>query len=456
MSILLITHPPTYIPERQYIYKVIFKEFLGINFETKLSETKYTEIKLLDSYDDKKLIVLDQLFSLNESQYLRPCSMPKLPLDNFIIPDFIKATTLPKEIPVIFGNKLTSNHNTINGIDIFGNSFFNLTRYEEIVINKRDEFDRFSATEALAYKAGFLERPIVNEYVELLWCLLKHLWPNIKRRKREFKIILSHDVDYPLSSINDTKTVFRQAVGDIIKRKAPSLAVKRLLSKITNDYSIDPYNTFSFIMDLSEKHNLKSCFYFMAGQTNPNFDSKFYLEHPWIRKLLKEIFSRGHEIGIHFSFDTYLDINNIQREFNTFKRVLEQEKITQDKFGSRQHYLRFRVPFTWGYLAEVGLNYDTSLTFADHIGFRCGTCYQYPVFDIINRKEIKLYERPLIVMDGTLFNYMKLKPEEVLNKIELIKFQCYKYKGDFTLLWHNSQIDTLKIYKEIINLISFH
>ena len=62
------------------------------------------------------------------------------------------------------------------GLDIFGSVFFMITRYEEVVKSDRDEYDRFPAAASLAYQEGFLDRPIVNEYLEILWTCMKRLW----------------------------------------------------------------------------------------------------------------------------------------------------------------------------------------------------------------------------------------------------------------------------------------
>ena len=72
----------------------------------------------------------------------------------------------------------------------------------------------------------------------------------------------------------------------------------------------DPFNTFDWIMKQSEARNLTSFFYFIAGRTNRNKDASYNLNHNAVRYLLRSIFSRGHKIGIHFSFESYLSKGN--------------------------------------------------------------------------------------------------------------------------------------------------
>ncbi len=63
---------------------------------------------------------------------------------------------------------------------------------------KLDAHERFRLEETIAYKHDFLHRPIVNEYVEVLWLLMKQLWPALSRKKRKYKYLVSCDVDHPL------------------------------------------------------------------------------------------------------------------------------------------------------------------------------------------------------------------------------------------------------------------
>ena len=42
-----------------------------------------------------------------------------------------------------------------------------LSRYEELITKDRDQHNRFPATASVAFKAGFLDRPIVSEYLEI-------------------------------------------------------------------------------------------------------------------------------------------------------------------------------------------------------------------------------------------------------------------------------------------------
>jgi len=92
-----------------------------------------------------------------------------------------------------------------------------------------------------------------------------------------------------------------------------------------------------------------------------------------------------------------------------------------------------------------GLKYDTTLSFADHEGFRCGICFPYKPFDVLKNRVLNIWELPLTVMDGSLFNYQNLIPEEGFQRIKSIINTVKKYQGVFVLSWHNSSLDDLRL-----------
>lgn len=122
------------------------------------------------------------------------------------------------------------------------------------------------------------------------------------------------------------------------------------------------------------------------------------------------------------------------------------EKVTENTiFGGRQHYLRWKSPDTWRILEKAGLKYDTTLSFADHEGFRCGICFPYKPFDVLGNRVLDIWELPLTVMDGSLFDYQNLTSEEGFQRIKKIINTVKKYQGVFVLLWHNSSLDPLEL-----------
>ena len=402
---LKIKIPNNNLNERRYILDIIFNEFLGIEYALYIGSTDY-EITLPNQ---KRLTIKDTFFN-------------KYPKDL----EYLKLENIPSKI---------------EELDLFSASFFMLTRWEEYVNKNRDSHNRFPATQSLAYKQGFLDRPIVNEYVEELKSMLLEFDGSLKFKERKFELILTHDVD-ELYMWKSWKQVFRVALGDIVKRKNLSLALERVAEYflIKRQKIKDPFDTFDWLMDKSEAIGIKSRFYFMSGGVT-NFDNRYKIDEPKSLELIEKIKKRGHIIGIHPSYNAYNNFEQFKKEKELIEKITEQ-KIVE----GREHYLRFEVPSTWQIWEDNGMKVDSTCGYADKEGFRCGTGDEFSVFNILTREKLKLKERPLIVMDCSLFHYNTYNYKKAKEKIHWMQNKT----NSFTLLWHNSYIEHMQFYGDYI------
>lgn len=463
---LQVFHPPTYPAERTYIFGVLLGDFLGLEYQARPEERNDVRIILQNESLQREVTVSDILFQTPRDKWLTNLSLPRRPLQVWDISDSpVKARVVSSRVPVIYGEFLDNNSFCREtevgiklGIDIFGSAFFMLTRYEEVVDAERDALERYPAKASLAYREGLLKRPVVNEYLEILWWAINKLWPGIQRKKRQFRLSLSHDVDWPYCTKGRSLIqILKSAAGDLVVRKDLKLCTGRLHSFFEvkrGNLDADIGNNFDFIMDVSEKHGLKSCFNFITGHSGGALDGNYCIYDLWIRGLMRKIHQRGHEIGFHPSFNTFRDPIQTRHEFETLLQVAGEEGIYQPAWGGRQHYLRWENPTTWQIWEDTGLAYDSTLTFADHSGFRCGTCYDYPTFNLRTSTPLKLREYPLIVMEVTLRNYMGFSLAAMFREILELKRICAYFHGNFTLLWHNTSLLSDREKEQYMQIIS--
>lgn len=453
---LHVAVPPGYEAERRYIIDVVLRDFLGQQYRVLTEDRSDITIKQSDSADGRELRIADVLFQSPEAEWTTHASMPQTPLDKWTVPAWLctESRLLSDCLPVIYGHRLENGDyydespaGVELGLDLFGSSFFMLSRYEECVMSERDYRNRFAAGHALATREGFLQRPIVNEYTEVFRYLLTRLWPSLVFPEREYALTLSHDVDWPF--LHGGKGLLRTArtiVGDALRRQNPGLAFRRALAyplNLLGYHDFDPCNTFDWIMDLSDRKGVKSTFNFIAGHTGPEaIDGIYSLDDSWIRALMQRIHRRGHLVGLHPSYNTYRDSARIAQEFRVLRSTASQLGIQQTTWGGRQHYLRWEAPTTWQAWEEAGLDYDSTVGFADSVGFRCGTCFDFPVFNIFTKQCLRLREVPLVLMDTTISSteYLGLSAEESLAKCIEISQTCRRFGGLMTLLWHNSNL----------------
>jgi hypothetical protein len=421
---LLVEAPARYGPERRYVLDVVLRDWLGLEWELRAADRADVRITLAGEPGEQGVLVPDVLFATAPEAWLTEASLPTV-------------RTLDR-LPIIYGAPAPDPDRL--AVDVFGAAFFMLTRYEELAVAERDEHDRFPTRASVAARAGFLGTPVVDAYVELLWEAMQRTWPRLSRRPRAYSVALTHDVDDPLATLeHGPRDVVRQLGGDLARRRDPRLAARRARA-LLGDRDRDPNNTFDFLMDVSERHGVRSAFYFLAHRDERPREGAYLFEHPWVRSLIGRIARRGHEIGVHPSLPTYRDAELTREELERLRQVAEAEGVRQDEWGGRQHYLRWANPDTWRNWETAGLTYDSTLAYSETIGFRTGTCHAYRAFDLLERRPLRLVERPFQVMDVTLLNAMGLSFDAASAAVLDIAAQCRRYSGRLGILWHNNTL----------------
>ena len=311
--------------------------------------------------------------------------------------------------------------------DLPAAALLTLARAEETVIKQRDGHGRFPALASIAVKEDFLHRPIVDEYGFAFEQALKCLIPRWSAERKPLRVKLSHDVDVvgiPFS--------LRSAVGHALQRRRPRATVQDFLSLVT--YRKPVYlESLAQFAQLSADHALDSAFYWKASPASKN-DSGYDPAGAKIMNTITWLKERGFENGVHPGYETFQSPENLRAEVGKLR-----ECIGSDELGGRQHYLRW-LPETWRHWEACGLAYDSSVGFAEQIGFRAGTCIPYHPWLLQENREASLLEIPLLVMDRTLAYYMKLSPQESFVRVMNCVEKCRAVGGVFTMLWHNEAL----------------
>ena len=289
------------------------------------------------------------------------------------------------------------------------------TKQEEKKSLKTDKYGRYLSRFS---KYNNLLYPSVSEY------LIKkgHLHFEYPENKK-FAVVLTHDIDdIKISNYHVLRSLIpfppnRDFLGFI-----PILSERLKGNKSS-------YNNFKQILQLEEKYNAKSTFYFLT-KNNDIFGDKYEIED--IREDICFILDNQFEIGLHTSYYAYNKLEEIKIE----KEKLE--KITGSKIkGVRNHLLRFSIPDSWEILSNAGFTYDTTLGYHDAIGFRNGMCHPFKPFNPVTNKQINILEIPLCISDVALFSFMK---KNAKNSWEIIKKTIdaiERWGGVLTILWHN-------------------
>ena len=291
--------------------------------------------------------------------------------------------------------------------DIVYNTFFFISRAEELINPQRDEHGRFAAKYSLLSQHNRLMIPLVDEYARMLMKLLDLPLPTPSFSK----IYLTHDID----SIAQYRHL-RGAVGGIIRGEWRKVLASQ------KDIHNDPAFTFPWLIAQNKKVKGAECIYFVKDTPGKKYDYPQYNLHGKDFALVKQTLeTSGAKIGLHSS---YYGI-----------RGSENRK----EGGHRSHYLRCSIDQMQA-LADAGIKDDFTMLFPDQVGFRLQTTR--PV-RWINPKTMQLTDlllHPLTVMDCTLSNnnYMNLNEDEAYFECQRLFEKIHQNAGEIVLLWHNT------------------
>ena len=351
-------------------------------------------------------------------------------------------------------------------VDLPASVLFSLCRVEETQQLRTDTHSRFTAGMSVARRDGFLDRPIVDECGLGLAQALEALVPGWRPKRRPLRAKISHDVDdvgmhtwlRPVgvraqrawlrrTAWSALPFDLRHAIKLSIRRRNPIPGVAHLLRTLSPSQP-SCLGLVQTVANAPLQRGLDSAVYWKASRLGP-FDSGYDPRADRVRTMIGRLREQGVENGVHPGYQTFRCPQQLQAEVQVLRTVLGDEPL-----GGRQHYLRW-CPETWMDWDNCGLAYDNTVGYADQAGFRAGTCIPYrPWLWSLNR-EAHLLEIPLLVMDTTLFDYMHLRPDEVLDQVGAVIRKCRTVGGVFTVLWHHTTMRDaafVQLYQQILDM----
>lgn len=407
-----------FLKEKEYVFHVIFREILGIDFS--IRDSSVAKVYKIVLSNGKYLEFADDFFSLIPES-IGYCQEKYLPTRVSIVRNIID-----DEIPFIYGNNTYTEHEnyTYCGGDFVASAFFMLSRWEEFICTSFDRYGRFPEDKSFAIQTGIIKKPIVHIYAELLRSLfLKNGYAIPQRHK--FQKTLTHDIDF-LYKWGKPSDFIKSCFGDIFRR----FSFQTFRSSVSMwKFHKDPYDVYQNLMDLSKHVGLKSTFYFLFSKSN-----EWKLETEQGKRIIQLILKNKQTLGIHSNYYLEKDADKILSDKEFYENLFGQ-KLTLN----RQHFLKLRMPQTLRVLEQCGIDQDSSLYYSHTPGFRTGMCIEHSMFDCERREMLKIKELPLTIMDGSLLDARKY--DEAIQWVDELYTTVKKYKGNFVCLWHNSSFN---------------
>lgn len=322
--------------------------------------------------------------------------------------------------------------------DPFAAIFYLLSRYEEYLPHIKDKHERFSAESSVAHKAGFLQRPVVDEWALEIRSKISTSFPDFKWPERTFTFINTIDVDNAYSFKG--KGLMRGMGGFL--RAVTQLNVTEIIERLSVLIGLrpDPYDTFEYLKSIQEKYKVISIYFFLLADYGLN-DKNVPYTNPRFRRLIKGIADYAF-VGIHPSYGSNKKKSRLGAEVQRLEGIIHRE-IRR----SRQHFLKLTIPDTYRNLIDLDITDDYSMGYASQIGFRAGTCTPFYFYDLDLEFMTPLKIHPFAAMEGTLKFYQKMEAEEALQKTLPLLDAVKRVDGTFISLWHNDSVSESKLWK---------
>ncbi len=319
------------------------------------------------------------------------------------------------------------------GFDVFETIFFHISRYEEYHCCELDidEHLRMKMESQLMYKNNLHQTPVVDN---LLITFFKSLGLNIADKKTTYA--MTHDIDIIMKYGRIIRII--KSIGRGIIERYPISDMRSIFKTILRSISNkneDPYNTFNWLFIDDDFFQNKTVFFVSGGKTRFDLHSPFYdKELPRVIEIAKK---KSYKIGFHPSYNAYNNLEMYSQESNKLQRFVS------DKIGAvRSHFLRLNLEDTFEIIEKLGFESDSSLGFANTVGFRCGTGFDYKPYNFKEERSWNFLERPLVFMDSGLF-LQECKSDINCYKKGLIDFiNSNMYNTHITFNFHNTTFDS--------------
>jgi peptidoglycan/xylan/chitin deacetylase (PgdA/CDA1 family) len=203
--------------------------------------------------------------------------------------------------------------------------------------------------------------------------------------------------------------------------------LKSLLSKE------NPYWTFDDLIKMLDYQGIKSTFFFLnetikfnpiSVQNWPLSLGRYNINDSTIISLIRDLDKKGHEIGVHGSYNSFNDLELLMKEKLTLEKILNRRI-----FGIRQHHLNLNEN-TWKIQKQLGFKYDASWGLNKDFGFKDN---QIKPFKPFNDEFLVI---PMTIMDRPFVTHPNKwdKLEGILDEIEEID-------GTIVLNWHTDSLN---------------
>lgn len=433
----LLIYTPKITNRQRYTFELIFNDLLGLEF------------KLISNFDEFGTIDQPKINYGHEQIKKVPFIKAHDLLFERNIKEFKIEVDANGEVPLIF---LTEDEHSDLKFDPFAAIFYMVSRYEEYLPHKSDKFGRFPAERSLAFKHNFLEKPVVNLWVNQLKNIISAYYPSLEYTLPKYNLRPTIDVD--IAYAYRYKGFLRSAGSYIRELSQFNFTKLKKRFAVLAGLATDPFDTFEYLNDQLKKYKHHAYYFFLVGEYGVN-DKNISLEQVQFKSLIKNI-ADLFKVGLHPSYGSNRDKAIVEKQQISLEEVIKR-RITK----SRQHYLIIRWPTTYETLIELEIEEDHSMGFASQPGFRAGIANPFYFYNLKWEIKTSLKIIPFIMMDVTFKEYLQWDVEKTIEKSKELIEKVKENNGYCTFIWHNNSLSETegwegwrKVFENQLRLIS--
>ena len=333
--------------------------------------------------------------------------------------------------PVLFGGEDQADE------DLIASAFFWLAGWQEHTVAARDRHGRFPHAASLQARWQTSGQPAVEAYRAWLGERLTALGVRVRRRRwraRTWALCPTHDIDYLRKGrLGMLRREFGLGAPGETPEAPPDVRRRRVTRAIGQ--AMRPGDVYRAALERMPEETLRrggrGTYFFKTGAHGPH-DVRSATGLRYLSRRIAALEEAGFEIGLHPSYHAHTHAGYLHDE-----RARLEALTARPVVSVRQHYLRYEAPTTPRLHEAADFRIDATLGFAEHEGFRHGTCLPFQLFDIGRNAPLDVWEMPLALMDAALFNCRGLSLDEAQRVTGDLLRVCKRFGGVGVMLWHN-------------------
>ncbi|MGZ8543698.1 MAG: DUF7033 domain-containing protein, partial [Flavisolibacter sp.] len=295
------------------------------------------------------------------------------------------------------------------GFDLFAAIFFLLTRYEEYLPHKKDNYGRYAHEEALAFRENFLTVPLVDLWLDDFSKLLIEKNPAFPAPNRQFSFRPTYDIDMAWSFLHKGWKRNLGALALLFIKLKFGKAMQRI--QVLKRKRKDPFDAYEWMDQLHAMYNLSPVYFFLFAKERSQSDRNIDIHNKAFHHVVKELAAK-YETGIHPSWYSGDHSQMIAVEKKALEHVIG--RIVE---SSRQHYIRFDLPSTYRLLIEAGIRHEYSMGYGSINGFRASVAHPFYWYDLKKEEKTSLVVHSFCFMDANAFYENEFTPEEAYEEM---------------------------------------